>query len=262
MSVDLRALDAVFVSFNEPRADELYADALRSFPALKRLHGVRGAGRAYALSAQMVDTQWYVLIDADCRLLHDEFDVGGAAEFVHDADVIVWLSRNEVNDLVCGYGGVKLVRTHTMRCVAWASTGRDVLTRAGRLQFLKQVGCMTLFNQSPFQAWKAAFRETLVLLRDDFGEPEARRRRRIDAWARPKPEAAFSEWVAAGASDAIRAFSDSAPRYADWDVNDGAMLAAEFARRYPHQSASEPALSLAAPGASAPRGRIASAWSR
>ncbi|MGO9956466.1 MAG: hypothetical protein ACLP50_10870 [Solirubrobacteraceae bacterium] len=229
----LDAIDAVFVSYDEPAADQLYAKARQShFPGLKRLHGVRGAGRAYALSAQMVDTDWYVLIDADCEVAAD-FDVLAGVEATAKADVVVWRARNPVNGLEYGYGGIKLCRASVMRELDWR-TSADVLASVRRVAFLPQIGCATLFNQSRFHAWRAGFREVLVLLRGDFLIEEFERQRRLEAWLGVPADVPHARWAVAGARDAAEAYSEStggtgAPTF---DVNDAAALYSEFSSRY------------------------------
>lgn len=225
----LDAVDAVFVSYDEPAADELYARARDShFPALKRLHGVRGAGRAYALSAHMVDSEWYVLIDADCELVSD-FDVQSGAGAMDNADVVVWRAQNPVNGLEYGYGGVKLCRASVMRQLDW-DTPTDALARVSRVVFLPQTGCATLFNQSRFHAWRAGFREVLVLLRGDFPLRAAERQQRLDAWLGPPLDVPHASWAVIGARDAAEAHSASAP--ITFDVNSADALYSEFASRY------------------------------
>lgn len=222
-------LDAVFVSFDEPCADLLYAQARdRFFPNLKRLHGVRGVGRAYALSARMVDTDSFVLIDGDCELA-DDFDVSSGRGDLKVNDVVVWQSLNPVNGLVYGYGGVKLCRTHSMRSID-SHQRQDVLTSVSRVSFLPVIGCTTRFNQSRFHSWRAGFRETTVLLRDDFDLDPTLRAGRLDAWLGTPFDVPYASWCAIGAQDALAAYEANPQDFIE--VNDAASLRAEFSRRY------------------------------
>ena len=92
--------------------------------------------------------------------------------------VHVWRSKNPVNELVYGYGGVKLLPTKLTLDMDCAST--DMTTSiSNRFRPMEQISNTSLFNSTPFNTWKSAFRECVklsskVIDRQDNKETEAR----------------------------------------------------------------------------------------
>ena len=55
--------DIVFLSFDEPNADENFEDLLRKIPWAKRVHGVKGSDTAHKACAEISETDRVVIID-------------------------------------------------------------------------------------------------------------------------------------------------------------------------------------------------------
>lgn len=222
--------DVVFLSYDEPEADSLYlrASALCG-KSIKRLHGVRGVARAYRLSAELVDTTWYLLIDGDCEL-HDSFDPNdGVQEDGRDPDVVVWRAVNPVNGLEYGYGGVKFCRASAMRGLNPDAAG-DPLADLSGVRFLDVVGCTTAFNQTPFHAWRGGFREVSCLLSGAFPSHDDEVMHRIDVWTTVARQVPFGRWARQGALDALGAAGVAADRV---DLNDPESLRRLFLELHP-----------------------------
>ena len=62
----------VFISYDEPNADEHYADLLTKFPYAKRSHGVYGSDSAHKAAAKLSSTQRFITVDAD-NIVSPEF---------------------------------------------------------------------------------------------------------------------------------------------------------------------------------------------
>ena len=61
----IRKLDFVFLSFDEPDADNRY-EALRTLvPTAKRVHGVKGFDAAHKECARVAATDRFLIVDAD-----------------------------------------------------------------------------------------------------------------------------------------------------------------------------------------------------
>ena len=61
--------DAVFISYNEPDADERYKRLLERYPNTKRIHGVKGIHQAHIAAAKKCSTKMFWVIDGDADLL-------------------------------------------------------------------------------------------------------------------------------------------------------------------------------------------------
>jgi hypothetical protein len=201
--------DAVLLSYDEPLADSLHTYLARVLGGtVKRLHGVRGMRRAYRLTAELVDTDQFFLADGDFAI-DSAFPASAVEPLEAGVSMRVWRAANPVNGLTYGYGGLKLIRTSALREMGQAV---DVLAALpGRVEFSPHTAGTTLFNQTPFHAWKAGFRECAMLARgSEYGMTDASAQERIDAWTASK-EGDFADYAAAGARDGLE-FARTAAR--------------------------------------------------
>jgi hypothetical protein len=155
--------DIVFISYDEPNADLHYADLCNKAPWAKRVHGVKGSDAAHKAAAALSDTGWFITVDAD-NIVHPSF-------FDLDLDmtdpkiqVYGWCGRNKINGLRYGNGGLKIwkkdfvvnMRTHEASESDRAQV--DFCWEDGYRNF-PTVYSDSVINGSPFQAWRAGFRE-------------------------------------------------------------------------------------------------------
>ena len=100
--------DIVFISYQEPNADENYNKLKNRFSRAKRVHGVKGIHQAHIAAAKKCFTKMFWVVDADA-LIVDDFNFNYEVDEYNLETVHVWRSQNPINDLVYGYGGVKLL---------------------------------------------------------------------------------------------------------------------------------------------------------
>ena len=182
-------LDVFFLSYNEPYADDNF-ELLKMFaPNAKRVHGITGIFEAHQECARQSKTSHFYVVDADAIIVED-FDflfTPNKNRFVYDTVpetecVFVWRSKNPVNDLTYGYGGVKLFpKQKLIDATHWHI---DMTTTIGATFVAKDtISNITAFNTDPFNAWKSAFRECSKLASNvipcsDSADNDAR----LDAW--------------------------------------------------------------------------------
>lgn len=239
--------DAVMLSYDEPIADKLHARLQRvlSMP-VKRLHGVHGMRRAYRLTAELVDSEQFLLADGDF-VVGTEFDIRSVKPLDADVSMRVWQARNTINGLVYGYGGLKLIRRTALREMAEAV---DVLAALpGRTEFVKEVAGTTRINQSPFHAWKGGFRECAMLARgSEYGMDEDHARALINAWTSGGTEVAedtgdpfaceFAEYGVLGARDGLAFAHEAAQEPKEFErLNNPTWLRERFTEAYGDRAA-------------------------
>ncbi|WP_431774882.1 hypothetical protein [Streptomyces cucumeris] len=191
--------DAVFLSYDEPMANSLHSRLQRTLGgSVKRLHGVHGMRRAYRLCAEAVDCEQFFLADGDFAIDTD-FDPAAVEPLDEEVSMRVWRATNPVNGLTYGYGGLKMIRRSALREMGEAV---DVLAALpGRIQFVPETAGVTRFNQSPFHAWKAGFRECAMLARgSEYRMADDDVRHRMEAWATSR-SGEFAAYAAAGARE-------------------------------------------------------------
>jgi len=155
--------DIVFISYNETDADSNYESLKGRFHNTKRVHGVKGIHQAHIAAAKKAFTKMFWAVDADA-IVADDFDFSYLAPKHQEDHVHVWQSRNPINDLVYGYGGIKLLPRRMTTKMDLANVDTDMTTSiSDKFLLMPEVANITAFNVSPFETWKSAFRECTKL---------------------------------------------------------------------------------------------------
>lgn len=191
--------DIIFISYNEPNADENFAKLKARFPRAQRVHGVKGIHQAHIAAAKKSFTKMFWVVDGDAQIV-DSFNFDYVVSKYDLECVHVWRSINPVNGLEYGYGGVKLLPKTLTANMDLSKT--DMTTSISPLfKAIDQVSNVTAFNTDPFNSWKSAFRECVklsskVIDRQDDSETN----QRLKIWCTVGIEQPFGEYVLAGAS--------------------------------------------------------------
>ena len=156
-------LDIIFISYDEPNAELNYADLCNKAPWAKRVHGVKGSDAAHKAAANLSGTTWFITVDAD-NIVHQEFFNLELDTTNPIIQVYSWCGRNNINGLRYGNGGLKIwkkdfvlnMKTHEASTSDRAQV--DFCWEDGYKNF-PVVFSDSIINSSPFQAWRAGFRE-------------------------------------------------------------------------------------------------------
>ena len=194
----LKPYDVVFISYNEPNADENYDRLLKVCPNAKRVHGVKGIHNAHLRAAELVDTKMFWVVDGDAFVV-DEFKFDYQVPVWDTSMVHIWYSQNPVNDLKYGYGGVKLLPT-IMTLNMDLNTVDMTTSISKNIKVIEQVSNLTVFNTDPFNTWKSALRECVklqskVIDRQNDEETE----NRLETWKTVGQDRPFGKYAISGA---------------------------------------------------------------
>lgn len=166
--------DIIFISYNEPNAEENFARLKTRFPRTKRIDGVKGIHQAHIAAAKKSFTRMFWVVDGDAEVL-DTFNFDYKPD---DLEMVyVWRSRNPVNGLEYGYGGVKLLPKPLTLKMDINSVDMT-LNISDKFKALPEVSNITAFNTDPFSTWRSAFRECCKLA--TIADEEALAR--LDCW--------------------------------------------------------------------------------
>jgi hypothetical protein len=156
-------LDIVFLSYDEPNADLHYADLCNKVPWAKRVHGVKGSDHAHKAAANLSETDWFITVDADNIVNPKFFDLNIDTS---DSKIQVygWCARNKINGLRYGNGGIKVWKKSF---VLNMQTHENSTSDRGQVDFCWEDGYRnfpkvysdSIITASPYQAWRAGFRE-------------------------------------------------------------------------------------------------------
>jgi hypothetical protein len=160
--------DIVFLSYDEPNAEKNYADLCSKLPWAKRVHGVDGSDAAHKACADISETEYFVTIDGDniidTEFLQQEIDIEQLG--LTPNHVFSWCGNVHVNGLQYGNGGLKLwTRKFVNNMKTHENSNAD--DTKGLVEFcfdemyyqFNDSYSISYTNASPFQAWRAGFRE-------------------------------------------------------------------------------------------------------
>ena len=190
--------DIVFISYNEPNAEENFLSLKERFPTVKRVDGVTGIHQAHIVAAEISLTKMFWVVDADA-IVKDSFNFNHKVDSYDLETVHVWRSINPINDLEYGYGGVKLLpRRLTLKMDL---TKSDMTTSISEnFKSMDQISNVTAFNTDPFNTWKSAFRECAKLASKTIDrQNEDETNERLETWTTVGHTRDFGEYAIRGA---------------------------------------------------------------
>jgi hypothetical protein len=148
-------LDIIFISYDEPDADDNFKRLVNRFPHARRVHGVKGIANAHIAAAKKSMTRFFYVVDADAAIRPD-FDFSFKPDQWEEEYVHLWHAHNPVG-LEYGSGGVKLFSKAMFKSVKNQVDFTTTLTKDIKIH--TEVACDTFFNMDPIRAFRGAFRE-------------------------------------------------------------------------------------------------------
>ena len=160
--------DIIYLSYDEPNAEENYYDIKQKIPWAKRIHGVEGSDAAHKACADIAETERFITVDGDNKI--SENFINEEVIFSDDVDiercVVSWSAYNMINGLTYGNGGIKCWPTELVKTMRTHENADPNNTAAGidfcwDLEYLQinRVYSYVYNNFTPQQAWRAGFRE-------------------------------------------------------------------------------------------------------
>jgi hypothetical protein len=223
--------DIVFISFEEPNAEQNWQNLRSRYPNAKRLHGVKGLHRAHIVASNMVTTDLFYCIDGDA-VIFDDFDFSYKAN-EHELDhVHVFRARNPVNDLVYGYGAVKLLPAAEVRKLIDRDFKPDMTSSINRkYKIVHKLSNITAFNTDPYNTWRSAFRECAKLASGVIdGQVDKETQERLEAWCTRGRDREHGHWCLLGAQAGSKFGNDHRGTAELMKINDWQWLQEQYER--------------------------------
>ena len=190
--------DVFFIDVKEPNAEKNYEFCKQKAPNVHRISGVKGIHQAHQVAAKLCLTEMMYVVDADAVLV-PEFNFDYKVD-QYDLDVVhVWHSRNPINDLEYGYGGVKLFPTLLTRKMDLTTV--DMSTSiSDKFKVMPTVSNVAEFNINNYSAWRSGFRECAKLSAKVIDrQVDTETENRVDIWCTVGADRPFGEYAIAGA---------------------------------------------------------------
>ena len=170
--VDVADLDCIYLSYDEPQKEEFWLKIKNMVPWAKRVDGVKGSDAAHKVAGAASDTERFILIDGDNMpdesFFNMQLDFTGKDPSYQKAQ-FRWKAVNAINGLRYGNGGmsswtktyVANMKTHEAQKDGDAARIADFCLDSKDNLYWAMYDCYstTYPNHTPFQAWRAGFRE-------------------------------------------------------------------------------------------------------
>jgi hypothetical protein len=182
--VDIVDLDCIYLSYDEPQKEEFWLKIKNMVPWAKRVDGVKGSDAAHKAAGEASDTERFILIDGDN--MPDESFFNLQLDFT-DKDPNYklaqyrWKAINAINGLRYGNGGmsswtktyVANMKTHEAQTDGDVTRIADFCLDSTDNLYWAMYDCYstTYPNYTPFQAWRAGFREGVKMCLDRGAVP-------------------------------------------------------------------------------------------
>ena len=214
--------DMVFISYEELNAEDNWQQLKSRFTHAKRLHGVRGLHMAHVTAANMVSTDMFYVIDGDA-VIEPDFAFDHEVPDHQLDHVHVFRARNPINDLVYGYGAIKLLPTADVRQLTARDFKPDMTSSINRkYKIVHRLSNVTAFNTDTYNTWRSAFRECAKLASGVIdGQVNTETQQRLETWCTVGSGREYGHWCLLGAQ-AGRKFgldsrgSDQLMKIIDW----------------------------------------------
>lgn len=169
--IDVADLDLIYLSYDEPQKEEFWLKIKNMCPWAKRVDGVKGSDAAHKAAGNVSDTERFILVDGDN--LPDESFFNIQLDFakvdpIYQRGQFRWKAINNINGLRYGNGGISSwtkeyvanMKTHEHSGGNETTTVDFCLDSADNLYWAMWDCYSTTYpNYTPFQAWRAGFRE-------------------------------------------------------------------------------------------------------
>jgi hypothetical protein len=196
-------IDVIFISYNERDAEKNWQRVLEKAPQAKRVDGVKGIFEAHKAAAKLATTDMFYVVDGDAYLVDEwTFDYQPG---IFDRDcTYIWYSKNPINSLTYGYGGVKLFsRKKLLEVKSWSTLDLST-TVSDKIKIIEKVSNFTHFNTDAFSTWRSVFRECVKLYVNNYNHPETFEHQfRLDQWVEIKQDAEYASLVVGAVEKAI-----------------------------------------------------------
>ena len=218
--------DVIFLTYNETDAQANWEQLQAVCPRAKRVMGVKGIYNAHMAASTIAQTDMFYVVDADAFVNNFQFDY---VPPIQDRDTVhIWYSRNPVNGLEYGYGGIKLFsKSHFQIAQAGVI---DTATSVGDVKVMPIVACETRFNTDEFSTWKSAFREcaklSSKLIKKQLNKETEER---LNSWTTVNNGVQYGKYAIAGALAGAKYGSENISNpYALEKINDYDWLLTQF----------------------------------
>lgn len=159
-SFSINTLDIFFISYDEPNAEVNWTHLQEiTNNRAKRIHNVKGFDKVHKLCAQLSTTRRLVIVDGDSWMNSNVLDIK-LDDTENKTECFSFKSINVINGLEYGNGGIKIWdKTTLLNSNTHESSNTTDFCWDIPYYQINQISGTTVQNTSPYQAWRAGYRE-------------------------------------------------------------------------------------------------------
>jgi len=203
-------LDIVFIDNGEPRAEVNFTHLnSETYNLLNRVHrssGVNGRVAAYQAAAELSQTPWFFAVFAKLRV-NPTFDWAWQPDRLQEPKHYIFHAFNPVNGLT--YGHQAIIAYNQELVLSNPGVGLD-FTLDSAHEVVPILSGTAEYADTPWMAWRTAFREVLKLK----GSNDVESQYRLNRWC-SNGEGVNAQWSSIGAQDALEYYDAVAGDFAE-----------------------------------------------
>ena len=211
--IDISELDCIYLTYDEPQADDFYAKIRAIVPWIQRVHGVKGSDAAHKAAAAASNTERFILIDGDNLPESSFFNEQLRLTSVNEHCVFRWRARNYINGLTYGNGGISSwTKTYVENMRSHEATDGSDTTQVEfcfDTDYWAMHDCYSSTHPhgDQYHAWRAGFREGVKLCLDqgrrltpaEFESTWRGNRHNLEIWCTVGNDVDYGDWAIMGA---------------------------------------------------------------
>lgn len=198
MEYDYKPMDIIFISYDEPSAEKRFNELKAKHPRAKWSKGVTGQTLAYFAAALKSETDYFFAVFPKLEIV-DSFKFDFQPDRMKNPCHYIFNCKNPVNGLEYGHGAVLLYNKELV--LKTTKPGLD-FTLSAPHDHVPVLSAINHYNETPWLAWRTAFREVIKLLE---GRVTVETRHRLMKWT-TVGDGKNGEWSLKGAKDAQEYF--------------------------------------------------------
>ena len=209
LDYEVKPMDIVFISYDEPGADLRFKKLQSKFPRAKWCKNVMGQTLAYMTAALMSETAYFFAVFPKIDIV-DDFKFDFQPDRLKNTCHYIFDCYNEVIDCTYGHDGVILYNKQLV--METTKPGLD-FTLSQPVKTIPILSAVNKLDETPLLAWRTAFREIIKL---KLQKPTVENNYRIKKWL-TMGTGKNAEWVNKGALDGVEFIAQGNDPYKSYD---------------------------------------------
>lgn len=193
LDYEVKQMDIVFISYDEPSAEKRYLALKKRFPRAKWCKGIRGQTLAYMSAAMMSDTDYFFAVFPKNDVA-EEFDFTFQPDRLRDPCHYIFDCYIPPIDLRYGWGAIIL---YNKELVLQTNKPDLDFTMSKAHHYVPILSAISNCNETPLLAYRSSFREVIKLLQM---KPTVESKYRLKKWL-TLGKGENANWLQQGAID-------------------------------------------------------------